>query len=215
MPVQHNSHPDGASGAPPPTAEDAHPPPIPSDDEVQRMSLVDIAAHLERTAQWIENQRARERRARAAYEALAQEVHGAIAAARATAARLVQVQQRRLRSVSGLIGVQGRAGSEIEAKPGRRRLNIADAILAVWTLPERQRPLSSDEIGMLLNEIGYVSQANPRSLKSSVNQALAKLCRDGRVMRIRSDGTRIPSRDTRSRARKYVAATLPAIPGKP
>ena len=85
-------------------------------------------------------------------------------------------------------------------------MNIGDAILAIWTLSGYQRPLTTEEIGDALPETGYKSNAAPTSLKSSINQSLAKLCRSGAIIRYRSDGVRISARDTRSRARKYLAS---------
>jgi hypothetical protein len=55
--------------------------------------------------------------------------------------------------------------------------------------------------------VGYKTDAAPASLRSSVNQALAKLCRVGTIVRLRADGSVIPPKDKTSRARKYLAAT--------
>jgi DNA-binding GntR family transcriptional regulator len=53
--------------------------------------------------------------------------------------------------------------------------------------------------------VGYESKAAPRSLRSAVNQALAKLSRDGKVQKYRQDGSVIAKNEPRARARKYRA----------
>jgi hypothetical protein len=189
------------------------------------MSLVEIAQELEQVTSWIESQRVRERDARAAYQQVATQVESNIARIRDFAKALVDQQRSRMNSFSGLLGQQpqpepraegrGRSGGggassngvAHHARPGAAPKNLAEAIIAIWSLDKYGRPLTTEEIGAALPEIGYKSDAAPTSLKSSVNQALAKLCRVGRVVRFRADGSRIPIRDTRSRARMYLAAT--------
>jgi hypothetical protein len=90
---------------------------------------------------------------------------------------------------------EGRAG----------RLNIYDAIMKVWTLEKYRTPLTTSEISRAIKDVGYVTRAAPRSMKSTLNQALAKLCRDRAVRRFRTDGTEINPDDHHSRARKYMA----------
>ncbi len=92
--------------------------------------------------------------------------------------------------------------------PGSRpgRLNIYDAIMKVWTLEKYRTPLTTSEISRAIKDVGYVTRAAPRrSMKSTLNQALAKLCRDRAVRRFRTDGTEISPEDHHSRARKYMA----------
>lgn len=85
------------------------------------------------------------------------------------------------------------------------RLNISDAILKIWTLSKYKQPLTTEEITRALVEVGYTTKAVPRSIKSTLNQALAKLCRDRKVRRFRTDGEEIDATDAHSRARKYMA----------
>lgn len=185
------------------------------------MSLVEIAEQLERVTSMIEAQRVKEREARKAYEAIAQQVEQSIASIRGHARELVAAQERRVSSFHAMVGHSsgsgggasaGRRGGATREASGPRSggdgspRNIGDAIIAIWDIERFREPLTTEEIAEALPATGYSSNAAPTSLKSSVNQALAKLCRAGRVLRFRSDGTRIPARDTKSRARKYIAA---------
>ncbi|MDX2146952.1 MAG: hypothetical protein SFZ23_05470 [Planctomycetota bacterium] len=195
---------------------------IPSPETpVDQMSLVEIAEQLEKVTSWIEAQRVREREARNAYQAIATEVEEQVTQIRAYAQRLVDSQRRRLTSFDGLLGrrieeeppVSSRASSNGHSSRSNGTVatavmpkNIAEAILAIWTNGHLTEALTTDEIAETLPKIGYKSSAARASLKSSVNQALAKLCRTGHVVRFRSDGTRIPIKDNKSRARKYMAA---------
>ena len=180
------------------------------------MSMVEIAEHLERVTSLIEGERAKERDARKVYESVAREVESNIAKIREFAKQLVAAHGSRLSSFSGLLG------ETIEAKPHTNgngshanapRLtpratgeikNLADAILRVWDI--EPAAMTSEEIADLLPRTGYQSNAAPASIRSSVNQAIAKLCRIGKVIRYRGDGSIIPIRDRTSRARKYLAA---------
>lgn len=183
---------------------------------VNEMNLIEIAEQLEKVTSWIEAQRVKEREARVIYQSVAQQVESAVTQIRTYAQQLVDAQQRKISSFSGMLTkeqVQAlQAKSARPAAPavrnGKGKMNIADAILAVWSLDRFRESLTTEEIGEALPETGYKSNAAPTSLKSSINQALAKLCRSGQVVRFRSDGSRIPPRDNKSRARKYIAATL-------
>jgi len=193
---------------------------------VNEMTLVDIAEQLEKVTSWIEAQRVKEREARTAYQQVAQQVESSVSQIRQYAQQLVDAQNRKVSSFSGMLNKdqsqnglsnQGRrgggGGGRAGVGPGRPRgsggkMNIADAILAIWSLDRHQEQLTTEEISDALPETGYKSNAAPTSLKSSINQALAKLCRSGQVIRFRSDGSRIGARDNKSRARKYIAANL-------
>lgn len=195
--------------------------PFASGKPVGEMSLVEIAEQLEKVTSWIEGQRVRERDARNAYQAVAQEVERSVQQIRRHAQDLVDAQGRKVSSFSGMLArtngsPQRREGERSAPAPRQQgegrsakggKLNIADAIVAIWSLPGRDEAITTEDIAALLPATGYKSNAAPTSLKSSVNQALAKLCRAGLVIRYRSDGSRISPRDNKSRARKYLAAS--------
>lgn len=90
--------------------------------------------------------------------------------------------------------------------PATARLSISDAMLKIWTLEKYNRSLTTDEIAAALTEVGYSSKASARSMKSTLNQVLARLCRERKIRRFRTDGTEIDTADTHSRARKYLLA---------
>lgn len=186
------------------------------------MTLVEIAESLEKVTSWIEAQRVRERDARAAYQAISTEVEANVQRIRQYAQQLLEQQRRKVASFDGLLGVEvpaaaanGRAHASARTlsngTPNGASLpeprNIAEAILGIWNVGRHDQPLTTEEIAAALPEVGYRSDAATTSLRSSVNQALAKLCRVGRVVRFRNDGSRIPIRDTKSRARRYLAAS--------
>lgn len=192
------------------------------------LSLVEIAEKLERVTQVIETERCAEREARRVYQEVAASVNANIAAIRDHARMLVEEQRRRMASFDGMIGDR-RSGAEDavgiqEIKPSRvrreeeddldadlvpsgrgGRLNIYEAVMRVWTLDKYRTPLTTSEISRAIKDVGYVTRAAPRSMKSTLNQALAKLCRERLVRRFRTDGTEISPDDHHSRARKYMA----------
>ena len=179
------------------------------------MSLVEIAQQLEQVTSLIEAERVREREARQAYKAVAEQVEVNVAQIRARARDLLAEQRRRMSSFDGLIGngpgggangAEGRvrAASQSEAKPSGKKLNLADAILMIWARGGYTEPLTTEEISGALGDVGYSSKASDRSLKSTMNQALAKLCRDRKLRRYRIDGTEIAATDRKSRARRYM-----------
>jgi hypothetical protein len=189
--------------------------PFSSSKPVHEMNLVEIAEQLERVTSWIEAQRVKEREARVIYQAVAQQVEGVVQQIRSYAQQLVDAQHRKVSSFSGMLTkdqaqtLQARSTRHAAAaRNGKGKMNIADAILSIWSLDRYRESLTTEEIGDALPETGYKSSAAPTSLKSSINQALAKLCRSGQVIRFRSDGSRIPPKDNKSRARKYIAASL-------
>lgn len=180
---------------------------------INEMSLVEVAEQLEKVTSWIEAQRVREREARNAYQAVATVVEANIREIRKYGQALYDLQQKRMTSFQGLLGHSNGAAAAPGVKPGRHepsamtpKKNIAEAILAIWDLEKYREPLTTEDITDALPDVGYKSTAAPTSLKSSINQALAKLCRQAKVVRYRSDGSRIPIRDTKSRARRYMSA---------
>lgn len=183
---------------------------------VGEMSLVEISEQLDKVTSWMEAERVKEREARQTYQQVAQQVEASIAKIRTYAQQLVDTHTRRINAFSGILGREPapvakptrtytkRAPSE----GGTGRLNIGDAIMSIWADSRFKEPMTTDEISEALGDVGYKSNAAPTSLKSSINQSLAKLSRAGQITRYRSDGERIPSRDSKSRARKYVASSL-------
>lgn len=196
---------------------------------IEEMSMVDIASQLERITSWIEAQRSEEREARTVYQAVQTRVEANIARIREYAEKLLARQNAKSSSFAGMLGQEfppppslaeaatrplSRSAQPVSHQGGRPMAfqlrepkNIAEAILAIWSIDRYQESLTTEEIADALHDVGYRSEAAPTSLKSSINQALAKLCRVGRVVRFRSDGTIISPRDRKSRARKYIAAT--------
>ncbi len=177
-----------------------------------QMSLVEIAEALERVTSWIEAERVKEREARQVYEAVRQQVEARIDQIKTYTQELVRQQHMKMSGFAGLLGQKHepqapkRSSTPPAVRPGERPKNLAEAIAAIWTLDKYAEPLTTEEIAEALPEVGYTTDAAPTSIKSSINQALAKLCRVGRVIRLRADGSRIPIKDTTSRARKYIAA---------
>jgi hypothetical protein len=176
------------------------------------LTLVEIAERLERVTGAIEAERVRERESRREYKAVAEETEARIKQIRELAQSLVQEQRRRMASFDGMFANQQGAmkevkprGSERGGPPPAGRLSIIDAVLKVWSLEHYDEPLTTEEIAQALPEVGYSTKAAPRSIKSTLNQALAKLCRERKVRRFRTDGTEIPPEDSYSRARKYMA----------
>ncbi|GMV25158.1 MAG: hypothetical protein AMXMBFR58_11890 [Phycisphaerae bacterium] len=180
---------------------------------VAELTLVEIAEQLEKVTGWIEAQRVRERDARRAYDQIASQVEANVDQIRKYANDLLGAQRKRMNAFDGLLGRQPEPPS---MKPGRSspapqggksaKKNIVEAIYDVWSIDRYAEPLTTEEIIAALPDTGYQSNAAASSLKSSVNQALAKLCKVGRVVRLRADGTVIPPKDKTSRARKYLAA---------
>lgn len=186
--------------------------PFENSKPIQEMSITEIGGALENVTRWIENERVREREARKVYDTVATEVESKVATIRAYAERLLKANREKMAAFDGLLGVKpapavpaskfGRAPAYL-AEPK----NLGEAILSVWQQDRFAEPLTTDELADAVKSIGYETSAAPASLKSSINQALAKLCKVGRVIRYRADGSMIDSKDKSSRARKYLAAT--------
>lgn len=179
------------------------------------MTMVEIAEQLERVTSWIESERVRERESRKEYEAIAKDVDSRIAQIKAFAQQLLDVQGKKVSSFNGLLGREEPVHVNGTAKHGKSATrpvapasvkNMADAILAIWSLDKYNEAMTTEEISDALPDTGYQTNAAPTSLRSSINQALAKLCRTAKVIRYRSDGTRISPKDNKSRARKYISA---------
>jgi chromosome segregation and condensation protein ScpB len=199
------------------------------DKPVSEMSLIEIAEQLEKVTSWIEVERVKEREARAQYQVVATQVEAKIQQIRKFAEELVAAHARKLNAFNGMLNRQPEAApSQNGSKTSRNghtsvsrpvavsvssgdsddRRNLADYIESIWTLSRYSEPLTTEEIAEALPDTGYKTNAAPNSIKSSINQSLAKLCQAGRVVRLRADGSRIPARDLTSRARKYVSAPL-------
>lgn len=187
-----------------------------TDRPPSELSLVQVAERLEKITGWIEAERVKEREARAAYKAVADRVEARVQEIRGYAESLLAEQRKRMHSFSGLIdrrGPEPLPSSMVEAAPARRepeggRRTFTEALLAVWTLGDYRSPLTTEQILEGLAAVGYESRAAPRSFRSALNQALAKLCREGKVIKYRLDGSRIPDVDRLSRARRYMAASV-------
>jgi len=186
--------------------------PFDNSKPVQEMSITEIGGALENVTRWIENERVREREARKVYDAVATEVEAKVATIRAYAERLLKANREKMAAFDGLLGVK-QTQSPAQTKFGRAPAylaepkNLGEAILSVWQQDRFAEPLTTDELADAVKSMGYETSAAPASLKSSINQALAKLCKVGRVIRYRADGSMIDSKDKSSRARKYLAAT--------
>jgi hypothetical protein len=188
------------------------------DTPVGDLSLVQVAERLEKVTAWIETERAKERQARAAYKAVADTIEARVREIRGYAEALLAEQRRRMNSFNGLIernGAEPLPASMVEPSPRRpaadsSKLTFIDALLAVWSLKAYQSPLTTEQIQEGLAAIGYRSRAAPRSFRSALNQALAKLCREGKILKYRMDGSRIPDVDRLSRARRYMATSAMA-----
>ncbi len=198
---------------------------------VSELSLVEIASRLEKITSTIEEQRSRERAARKAYKSVADDADREIERIREYARVLLLEQRRRVESFSGMLSrtteplpPPGGSRDLRELKlngpidpahhdrssppfnPADARMSISEAMLKIWSVDKYNRTLTTEEIASALIEIGYTSKASPRSMKSTLNQVLAKLCRERRIRRFRTDGQEIDAADTHSRARKYLRA---------
>lgn len=181
--------------------------------KMQSLTLVQIAEELEKITSLIEGERVEEREARKVYQVIADRVNARVDQIKKHGQALLAEQQRRANSFNGLLGndppVRTRSSRPVAhpAASGPKK-NISEAIVAIWRIPDYQEPLTTEEIADALQDVGYESKAAPRSLKSTLNQTLAKLCRDGTVLRYRLDGTPIDPEETKARARKYKLASL-------
>ncbi len=203
---------------------------LPDQRPAAELSLVEIAERLERITRAIEAEREKERAARRIYNAAAERVEANVSRIRGYAQSLVNEQRRRMVSFDGMFvngggngvggGVGGNGGGShhltasepkafvhaFDPHGESRRMSIGDAVLRVLNRVNAGQLLTTEEIAAGLGGVGYSTRAVQRSLKSALNQALAKLCRDRLVRRFRTDGTEISAEDGHSRARKYLAA---------
>lgn len=181
---------------------------------VAELTMVEIAEQLDRIGGLLEAERRRESEARAVYEAVAGDVNLKIQTITSYAERLVEQHKKKLNAFDGLFAKTpalprpsplGRSATF--AKPaGSSPKNLAEAIVSIWTLDRYSEAMTTEEIAEALKDVGYESDAASTSLRSSINQALAKLCKVGRVVKFRADGSQISPKDHTSRARKYLAA---------
>lgn len=183
---------------------------------VNEMTLVEISQQLERITMLIEDERVKEREARATYDVVAKAAEANISAIKKSAQELRNAHLKKVAAFDGLLGVETapsrqnfaqRTAAPAPRKPGSKQ-NIQDAIFAIWDNSRFARTLTTDDIIDGLRANGFATAASERSLKSSINQNLAKLCRVEKVIRLRADGSKISSRDTSSRAKMYIAAKL-------
>lgn len=177
--------------------------PFDPSQNARAMSDDQLRQEMERVPGWIERERARERAARSAYRAVADEVDHRIHAIRRRQREVQQEHERRVASAQAR-----RVEPMREVKPGRetRHANLAEAVLAIWSLDAYREPMTTSEIAAALPDVGYHSQAAPRSLRSTINQALTRLCRDGLVQKFRMDGSPLDDADPNARARRYMPA---------
>ncbi|TVQ64023.1 MAG: hypothetical protein EA378_00240 [Phycisphaerales bacterium] len=184
---------------------------LPFDSSRHPRSLSDdqLRQELEQASGWIERERAEERAARLAYRTIADRVDRRISAIRRRQREIQGEHDRRLSTSRVLSSDHVR-----ELKPGRemRHPNLAEAVLAIWTLDAYCEPMTTSEIAAALPDVGYHSQAAPRSLRSTINQALTRLCREGRVRKFRMDGSPLDDADPNARARRYMPAQVARMP---
>lgn len=197
--------------------------PFENSKPINEMTMVEIGEALENVTRWIESERVRERDARKVFETVSSEVEAKVAKIRGYAEKLLRANRDKMSAFDGLLGVkpQPQIGQNKLSRPSgnspslgghapqyiQEPKNLGEAILSVWQLDRYAEPLTTDELADAVRDVGYETSAAPTSLKSSINQALAKLCKVGRVIRYRADGSMIDSKDRTSRARKYLAAT--------
>lgn len=181
---------------------------------VSDLSMVEIAEQLDQVTVWLETERRREQDAREAYEDTAREVETRVRTIRGYAEKLVDQQRRKMSAFDGLLSRQpsaarpplGRTATFTKPVSNKEPKNLGEAIVSIWALDRYAEPLTTEEIAEALADVGYESDAAATSLRSSINQALAKLCKVGRIVKFRADGSQISPKDNTSRARKYLAA---------
>jgi hypothetical protein len=185
---------------------------------VADMTNVEIAGQLDQVSGWMAAERQREHEAKTTYEAVAKDVEVKVRAIRGYAERLMEQHKRRMSAFDGMLSKSSAPASprntlarsatfaKSPAPSGSGPKNLAEAIIAIWTLDQYAEPMTTEEIAEALSDVGYESDAEPSSLRSSINQSIAKLCKVGRMVKFRADGTQISPKDHSSRARKYLAA---------
>ncbi len=179
-------------------------------EDPQALSLTELAARLESITRQIEAERNRERKAREQWEEVARDAQERIREIRVLAAKLLEEQRRRVAAFEHLAGDAPSEFSLSEIKPfdRDRPRTIDEAVMAVWALDDARMPLTSEVVTERLHLTGYETRAAPKSLRSTVNQAIARLCQSGRLLKLRGDGTHLDSSNPAARARKYVPARL-------
>jgi hypothetical protein len=181
---------------------------------VAELTMVEIAEHLDRIPGLIEAERRREAEAREVYEAVARDSEQRARLIREYAEKLLEQHKRKMSAFDGMLSrpavVTPRAPLGRTAtfpKSAAAPKNLAEAIVSIWALDRYSEAMTTEEIAEAIKDVGYESDAAETSLRSSINQALAKLCKVGRVVKFRADGSPISPKDHTSRARKYLAAT--------
>jgi ElaB/YqjD/DUF883 family membrane-anchored ribosome-binding protein len=194
--------------------------PLPFDASrpVSELSMVEVAEQLDQISAWMDIERQREQEAKQAYEAVARDAESRLRAIRTYGEKLLEQHRRRMSAFDGLLGKTAgssgrnplaRSASFARSAPaptGKEPKNLAEAIVSIWTLDRYTEPMTTEEIAEALSDVGYESDAAATSLRSSINQALAKLAKVGRMVKFRADGSQISPKDHSSRARKYLAA---------
>ncbi len=185
---------------------------------VSELSLVEISEQLEKVSAWMDSERDREYEAKRAYEAVAREVLTRINSIHNYAEQLVSQHRKKISKFDGFLGKQFSGGvSKVNSSGAKvasfakssttgEPKNLAEAIIKIWTLSRYAEPMTTEEIAEALGDVGYKTDAAESSIRSSINQALAKLAKVGRIIKYRADGSQIDPRDQTSRARRYLAA---------
>lgn len=184
---------------------------------VSELSMVEIAEQLEKVSNWIDGERVREREAKTVYDGIAREVETKVKAIHNYAEQLISHHRKKINAFDGLLGKQSAPAPKVNSSgakmasfskqpTGSEPKNLAEAIIKIWTLSRYAEPLTTEEIADALEDVGYRTDAAESSIRSSINQALAKLAKVGRIIKYRADGSQIEPRDQTSRARRYLAA---------
>lgn len=196
---------------------ESNPLPFDSSRPVSELSMVEVAEQLDRVSGWIDQEKRREQEARQVYDAVAKDADMRLRSIKMYAEKLVEQHRRRMSAFDGMLGKSSSssgknplARSASFSKPatpaGKEPKNLGEAIVTIWTLDRYTEPMTTEEIAEALSDVGYESDAAATSLRSSINQALAKLAKVGRMIKFRADGSQISPKDHSSRARKYLAA---------
>lgn len=179
---------------------------------VTDLNLMEVAEQLDQIGGWIEHERQRETEARRIFETTVRDVESKVHAIRGYAEKLMEQHRRKMSAFDGLLGKSSprnplaRVATFPKAAASKEPRNLGEAIVSIWTLDRYAEPMTTEEIAEALADVGYESDAAATSLRSSINQALAKLCKVGRIVKFRADGSQISPKDHTSRARKYLAA---------
>lgn len=198
---------------------ESNPLPFDSSRPVSELSMVEVAEQLDKVSGWMDQEKRREQEARQVYDTVARDADMRLRSIKLYAEKLVEQHRRRMAAFDGMLGkasaTSGKnplarsasfAKASAASTPGKGPKNLAEAIISIWTLDRYTEPMTTEEIADALSDVGYESDAAATSLRSSINQSLAKLAKVGRMIKFRADGSQISPKDNSSRARKYLAA---------